>query len=384
MLSRRWRTAGAATRRRRRRPARSCGNNYSLAQAWNLVGRVAGSRRRAPQEPPPRPGSKHYCVRAPGDFPGRAQAGSESWLMVSAVHGPLPVEEGVERGLRGTRCSTAMTRRSARPLRRALFARGDPTTTSTARDTPAGRRNDRGIYHYPVGSAGRAGALLVEQLGGTPAQRSRRCTTASPRSTRAASAPTGRRSRASWPTRSSPRTRTWRLSASAARASGPPRPRTCSRRCSGGRRGRSSWRDAASSTRPRRWRERRSRSAEPTDLLTTHADALCDLAEVLVLAGRSDDSLAALRGRFASCTSARETSAPSRALAHARGTSVDTAARQRRYSSHAEAASRNTPRSTSRTGTSPEDKLHGRRHRSAERLLGRRADRRSTSSATRS
>jgi hypothetical protein len=45
---------------------------------------------------------------------------------------------------------------------------------------------------------------------------------------------------------------------------------------------------------PRRWRARAVRIGEPSDLLVTRAEALCDLAEVLALGGRREDAIAAL------------------------------------------------------------------------------------------
>jgi len=71
------------------------GNDYSLAQAWNLVGRVEGSvmGSLASAEEAWREALLHARR---GDYAAE-KAESISWLMVSAVFGPLPVEEGIAR-----------------------------------------------------------------------------------------------------------------------------------------------------------------------------------------------------------------------------------------------------------------------------------------------
>ena len=84
-------------------------------------------------------------------------------------------------------------------------------------------------------------------------------------------------------------------------------PTTCSHRCSGGRRGRRSWRGAASSSRPRRSRARRSDSASRRDLLGTRADALCRSRRG-ARARRPPRGVAGrARATPRSCTSGRET-----------------------------------------------------------------------------
>jgi predicted ATPase/class 3 adenylate cyclase len=71
------------------------GDDYSLAQAWNVVGRVEGSVMGSL-------GSAEDAWRRAlsharrGDHPAE-KAESISWLMVSAVFGPLPVGEGIAR-----------------------------------------------------------------------------------------------------------------------------------------------------------------------------------------------------------------------------------------------------------------------------------------------
>jgi predicted ATPase/class 3 adenylate cyclase len=72
------------------------GDDYSLAQAWNLVGRVEGSVMGSL-------GSAEdawrqaLAVARRHNYPAE-KAESIQWLMVSAVFGPLPVDEGIARG----------------------------------------------------------------------------------------------------------------------------------------------------------------------------------------------------------------------------------------------------------------------------------------------
>ena len=77
------------------RACEELGDDFSLAQAWNLLGRVHGSVMGAigPAEEAWRQ-ALSYAER--GNY-GAERAESISWLMVGAVFGPLPVEEGIER-----------------------------------------------------------------------------------------------------------------------------------------------------------------------------------------------------------------------------------------------------------------------------------------------
>ncbi len=71
------------------------GDDYSLAQAWNLVGRVDGSIMGSlgPAEEAWRQALSH--ARRGNYLAEKAE--SIQWLMVSAVFGPLPVDEGIAR-----------------------------------------------------------------------------------------------------------------------------------------------------------------------------------------------------------------------------------------------------------------------------------------------
>ena len=78
-----------------RRACEELGDDFSLAQAWNLLGRVHGSVMGAigPAEESWRQ-ALSYAER--GNY-GAERAESISWLMVGAVFGPLPVEKGIAR-----------------------------------------------------------------------------------------------------------------------------------------------------------------------------------------------------------------------------------------------------------------------------------------------
>ena len=77
------------------RAAEALGDEFSLAQAWNLLGRVQGSVRGelGAAEPAWRRGLE-YAER--GGFAAE-RAESIGWLLVSTIFGPLPAEEGIAR-----------------------------------------------------------------------------------------------------------------------------------------------------------------------------------------------------------------------------------------------------------------------------------------------
>jgi predicted ATPase/class 3 adenylate cyclase len=146
---------------------RELGDDYSLAQAWNLVGRVDGSLM----------GSlgtaeaawQQALVHARrGDYAAE-KAESISWLMVSAVFGPLPVAEGV------ARCKEFLADHSADPTIRAACSveravleamRGD---IALARQLLGeGRRTieEAGLTLWAALNAQET--YLVESLAGTP------------------------------------------------------------------------------------------------------------------------------------------------------------------------------------------------------------------------
>jgi len=77
------------------RACEELGDDYSLAQAWNLQGRLRGSVFGRVGEAER---NWHEALRFAerGGFAAE-QADSVSWLLISALFGPLPVEEGIER-----------------------------------------------------------------------------------------------------------------------------------------------------------------------------------------------------------------------------------------------------------------------------------------------
>jgi tetratricopeptide (TPR) repeat protein len=71
------------------------GDDFSLAQAWNLIGRVQGTLLGSlGQGEDALQQALSYAER--GNFAAE-RAESIGWLMISAIFGPLPVDEGIER-----------------------------------------------------------------------------------------------------------------------------------------------------------------------------------------------------------------------------------------------------------------------------------------------
>ena len=125
-------------------------DDYSLAQAWNLVGRVEGTvmGSLATAEDAWR---QALSFARRGNY--RAElAESISWLMVSAVFGPLPVEEGIARcheflALEGDDPTIRATCSVERAVLEAM--RGD---LDTARELLGrGQEDDRGSPASPSG-----------------------------------------------------------------------------------------------------------------------------------------------------------------------------------------------------------------------------------------
>ena len=269
------------------------GDDYSLAQAWNLVGRVAGTVKGSL-------GTAEEAWRQALSFARRGGyraelAESISWLMVSAVFGPLPVEEGIERcreflALDGDDPTIRATCSVERAVLEAM--RGD---IDTARELLAeGRRTieESGLTLWAALNAQET--YLVEHLAGTPGAASETLrdsfTTLDEGGERAylssiagflahALLAEGKLDEAE------------RFSRESEQAASPDDVLS-----------QVLWRTARARILARRGdrepAEALAREAvgrvEPTDLLGTRADALVDLAEVLALAGRREDALAAL------------------------------------------------------------------------------------------
>jgi predicted ATPase/class 3 adenylate cyclase len=71
------------------------GDDYSLAQAWNVLGRVEGSMH-GWMSRAERSWERALEFSERGNF-GAQKAESVSWLLISAIFGPLPVEQGIAR-----------------------------------------------------------------------------------------------------------------------------------------------------------------------------------------------------------------------------------------------------------------------------------------------
>ena len=143
------------------------GDDYSLAQAWNLVGRVEGTVMGSLADAEDAWRQALSFARR-GNY--RAEiAESISWLMVSAVFGPLPVEEGIARcrefvALEGDDPTVRATCSVERAVLEAM--RGD---IGLARELLAeGKQSieEAGLTLWAALNAQET--YLVEQLAGTP------------------------------------------------------------------------------------------------------------------------------------------------------------------------------------------------------------------------
>src|SRR3954468_8908599 len=269
-------------------------DDYSLAQAWNLVGRVEGTVMGSM-------GTGEDAWRQALAFARhgnyRAEiAESISWLMVSSVFGPLPVEEGIARcqeflALEGDDPTIRATCSVERAVLEAM--RGD---VASARELLAeGTRTieESGLTLWAALNAQET--YLVEHLAGTPG-----AAVESLRQSLATLDEGGERAYLST------------IAGFLAHALAAEGEDEAAERFSRESEQAASpddvlsqvvWRTARAKILARRGELGRAEAlareavafAEPTDLLVTRADALADLAEVLALAGRRDESLAALR-----------------------------------------------------------------------------------------
>ena len=269
------------------------GDDYSLAQAWNLVGRVEGTLMGSLA-------TAEDAWRQALSFARRGNyratlAETISWLMVSAVFGPLPVEEGI------TRCQEFLALEGEDPTIRATCSvelavleamRGD---VETARELLAEGKStieEAGLTLWAALNAQES--YLVEQLAGTPG-----AAVATLRASYSTLDEGGERAYLSTIAgflahalhAKSEDDEAERFARESEQAASPD-----------DRISQILWRTARAKILARRGEldaaEALAREAiaigEPTDLLGTRGDAISDLAEVLVLAGRRDESLAAL------------------------------------------------------------------------------------------
>src|SRR6476646_7912605 len=268
-------------------------DDYSLAQAWNLVGRVEGTvmGSLATAEDAWR---QALSFARRGNY--RAElAESISWLMVSAVFGPLPVEEGIARcreflALEGEDPTIRATCSVERAVLEAM--RGELVPARELLEEGRKTIEESGLTLWTALNAQEA--YLVEQLAGTPG-----AAIAVLRESFATLDGGGERAYLSTIAgflahalqAEGEDAEAERFSRESERAASPDDVLS-----------QVLWRTARAKILGRRGEHEGAatlaleavRLAEPTDLLTTRADALSDLAEVLALAGRDEEAAAAL------------------------------------------------------------------------------------------
>jgi predicted ATPase/class 3 adenylate cyclase len=269
------------------------GDDYSLAQAWNVVGHVEGSVMGSlgAGEQAWRQALSHARR---GNHPAE-KAESITWLMVSAVFGPLPVEEGI------ARCKEFLATEGSDPTIQATCSvewavleamRGD---IALARELLAeGRRTieEFGLTLWAALNAQEA--FLIESLAGTPG-----AAIETLRESFATLDEGGERGYLS--------SIAGFLAHALYEEARDDEAEHFSRKCEDAAApddvlSQVLWRTARAKIRARQGDLDRAealareavRVGEPTDLVTTRADALSDLAFVLALAGRRDEALVAL------------------------------------------------------------------------------------------
>jgi predicted ATPase/class 3 adenylate cyclase len=274
------------------RACEELGDDYSLAQAWNLLGRVQGSLMGTMQA------AEHswrqgllYAER--GNY-AVERAESMGWLMISAIFGPLPVEEGIARcrefaeAASDDRTITAFASveravleamQGDFELARRLLAEGTRAVTELGLNVWAANNAQEGFY--------------VEMLAGNPAEAARAL-------------------RASYTTLEQMGERGFlsTIAGFLAHALYAQEEYADAERFSRASEEAAApddvfshvlWRTARAKIYARRGEFERAEAlakqalhvAERTDLLNTHADAFLDLAEVFILAGRPVDARAA-------------------------------------------------------------------------------------------
>ncbi len=145
--------------------AKQLGDDFSLAQAWNLLGRVDSVRGRMEK-------AEHAWWEAlahaeRGGFAAE-QAESVGWLMISAVFGPLPAPEGIERAKRFYDTSTDPTVRAWCQMERSVLEALQGRFELARELLAEGRRTleELGLNLYAVNSAQEG--FFVEMLAGEP------------------------------------------------------------------------------------------------------------------------------------------------------------------------------------------------------------------------
>ena len=269
------------------------GDDYSLAQAWNMVGRVEGSLMGSL-------GAAEEAWRQALTYARRSnfqaeKAESISWLMVSAVFGPLPVEQGIARCIEFLGSDGGEpTIRAACSVERAVLEamRGN---LAEARDLLAQGRNaieEAGLTLWAAQNAQET--YLIEQLAGTPGAAIETLRTSFDTLDEGGergylSTIAGFLAHALLSEGADEEAERFSHESEDAAASDDVLSQVL-------------WRTARAKIHARRGDHEGAaalaheavRLAEPTDLLTTHADALTDFAEVLTLAGRDEEAASAL------------------------------------------------------------------------------------------
>ena len=149
------------------RAAEELGDEYTLAQAWNLVGRMRGSLRgELGQAEEAWRNALDYAER--GGFPAE-RAESIGWLLISTIFGPLPAEQGI------ARCKEFLELAGDDPTIRAWCCversvleamRGDFTLARELLADGARTLEEVGLRVWAANTAQEA--FAVESLAGTP------------------------------------------------------------------------------------------------------------------------------------------------------------------------------------------------------------------------
>jgi predicted ATPase/class 3 adenylate cyclase len=265
------------------------GDDYSLAQAWNLLGRVQGLLMGA-MAAGERAWSQGLSYAERGDYVAE-RAESIGWLMISTIFGPLPVEEGIARchefsalaaddpaiqAFASVECAVLEAMRGEFELARRLLAEGTRAVQELGLNVWAANNAQEGFF--------------VEMLAGNP-----QAATTALRASYATLEQMGERGFLSTIAgflahalyAQAEYEEAERFSRAGERAAAPDDVFS-----------QILWRAARAKIRARRGdlngAELLARNAvdlaEQTDLLNTQADALLDLAEVLALGGRPDEA----------------------------------------------------------------------------------------------
>jgi predicted ATPase len=275
------------------RACEELGDDFSLAQAWNVLGRVQGSVMGA-WGPAERAWRQALAYAERGNY-GAEKADSISWLMVSAIFGPLPVEEGI------ARCKEFLETAGDDPTIRAFCAVERAVLEAMTGEFELARKllaeGTQAVQELglPVWAAVIAQeTFVVEMLAGNPAAATRTLRESYATLERMGergflSTIAGFLAQALYAQGEYDEAERFSRASEAAAASHDVSSQVL-------------WRSSRAKIRARRGDSKQAEAlvreavgiAEATDLLNTQGDALSDLAEVLALAGRGEETAAAL------------------------------------------------------------------------------------------